>query len=97
MTQEIIHDWEKKTFPPRAKEALPTETFYNTGMMTFGNEPIEYGLMPVAHTDGDIFVHFMASNVLVVGDVVQAGQFPYLDYPTGELDPAECRWRIAPC
>src|SRR5438270_678366 len=24
MTQEIIHDWEKKVFPPRAKEALPT-------------------------------------------------------------------------
>jgi glyoxylase-like metal-dependent hydrolase (beta-lactamase superfamily II) len=29
MTQEIIHDWEKKIFPPRAKEAWPTEMFYN--------------------------------------------------------------------
>src|SRR3984885_11757767 len=26
MTQEIVHDWEKKVFPPRAKEALPTDT-----------------------------------------------------------------------
>ena len=34
MTQEIIHDWEKKVFPPRAKEALPTETFYTTRKMT---------------------------------------------------------------
>ena len=83
MTQEIIHDWEKKVFPPRAKAARPTETFYTTGMTTFGGEPIEYGLMPVAHTDGDIFVHFMQSNVLVIGDVVQAGKLPYLDYPTG--------------
>jgi cyclase len=83
MTQEIIHDWEKKVFPPRAKTALPTETFYTTGMTTFGGEPIEYGLMPVAHTDGDIFVHFLQSNVLVVGDVVQPGRLPYLDYPTG--------------
>jgi cyclase len=83
MTQEIIHDWEKKVFPPRAKIALPSETFYTTGAMTFGGEPIEYGLMPLAHTDGDIFVHFMQSNILVVGDVVQAGRFPYLDYPTG--------------
>jgi cyclase len=83
MTQEIIHDWEKKVFPPRAKIALPSETFFTTGMTTFGGEPIEYGLMPMAHTDGDIFVHFMQSNILVVGDVVQAGRFPYLDYPTG--------------
>jgi glyoxylase-like metal-dependent hydrolase (beta-lactamase superfamily II) len=83
MTQEIIHDWEKKVFPPRAKEALPTETFYTTGKTTFGGEPVEYGLMPVAHTDGDIYVHFTLSNVLVAGDAVQAGRLPMLDYPTG--------------
>jgi cyclase len=83
MTQEIIHDWEKKIFPPRAKPALPSQTFYTTGTMTFGNEQVEYGVMPFAHTDGDIFVHFMTSNVLAVGDVVQAGKLPYLDYPTG--------------
>jgi glyoxylase-like metal-dependent hydrolase (beta-lactamase superfamily II) len=83
MTQEIIHDWEKKVFPPRAKEALPAETFYTTGKTTFGGEPIEYGLMPMAHTDGDIYIHFTGSNVLVAGDVVQAGRLPMLDYPTG--------------
>jgi cyclase len=83
MTQEIIHDWEKKVFPPRAREAQPTETFYTTAKTTFGVEPIEYGLMPVAHTDGDIYVHFPLSNVLVAGDVVQAGKLPMLDFPTG--------------
>ncbi len=83
MTQEIIHDWEKKTYPIRAKEARPTETFYTTGKMTFGTEPIEYGLMNNAHTDGDIFVHFMQANIIAVGDAVQPGKFPYLDWPTG--------------
>jgi glyoxylase-like metal-dependent hydrolase (beta-lactamase superfamily II) len=86
MTQEIIHrweHWEEKVFPPRAKEALPTETFYATGKTTFGGEPVEYGLMPMAHTDGDIYVHFPQSNVLVAGDVVQPGKLPYLDFPTG--------------
>jgi len=83
MTQEIIHDWEKKVFPPRAKEALPTETFYTTGETTFGGEPVEYGLMPMAHTDGDIYIHFTRANVLVAGDVVQAGKLPMLDFPTG--------------
>ena len=83
MTQEIIHDWEEKVFPPRAKEALPTETFYTTGKTTFGGEPVRYGLMPMAHTDGDIYVHFPQANVLVAGDVVEPGKLPYLDFPTG--------------
>ena len=83
MTQEIIHDWEQKVFPPRAKDALPTETFYTTGKTTFGGEPVEYGLMPFAHTDGDIYVYFTQSNVLAAGDVVQAGRLPVLDFPTG--------------
>lgn len=81
MTQEIVHDWEKKTFPPRAKEAWPTETFYTTGKTTFGGEPIEYGFMPMAHADGDIYVHFQQSNVLAAGDAVQPGRLPYLDWP----------------
>ena len=83
MTQEILHDWEKKVFPPRAKEALPTETFYTTGKTVFGGEPIEYGLMPMAHTDGDIYVHFQQSNVLAAGDVVQPGKLPMLDWFSG--------------
>ena len=80
MTQEIIHDWEHKTYPPRAKSAQPTEAFYTTGKTTFAGEPIEYGLMPMAHTDGDIYVHFTKSNVLVVGDAVQPGRLPLLDW-----------------
>lgn len=86
MTQEIVHDWEKwetKIFPARAKEARPTETFYTTGKTTFGAEPVEYGLMAMAHTDGDIYVHFPQSNVLAVGDVIQAGRLPVLDFTTG--------------
>jgi glyoxylase-like metal-dependent hydrolase (beta-lactamase superfamily II) len=83
MTQEIIHDWEKKVFPPRAKEALPTDTFYTTGKTTFGAEVVEYGLLPMAHTDGDIYVYFPQSNVLVAGDAVQPGRLPLLDWPTG--------------
>ena len=83
MTQEINHDWEKKVYPPRIKEALPTETFYTTGKTTFRGEPIEYGLMPFAHTDGDIYVYFSQSNVLMAGDVVQPGRLPVLDWFTG--------------
>ena len=83
MTQEIIQDWDHKVFPPRAKEALPTETFYTTGKTTFAGEAVEYGLMQYAHTDGDIYIHFPQSNVLVAGDAVQPGRLPILDWFTG--------------
>jgi glyoxylase-like metal-dependent hydrolase (beta-lactamase superfamily II) len=83
MTQEIVHEWEHQIFPPRAKEALPTETFYTTAKTTFAGEPVEYGLLPTAHTDGDIYVFFPQSNVLVAGDAVQAGRLPALDWPCG--------------
>jgi glyoxylase-like metal-dependent hydrolase (beta-lactamase superfamily II) len=85
MTQEIIRDWEGGTvYPPRAKGALPTEAFRATsGEMTIGAERIEYGLLPQAHTDGDLFVHFKNTNVLAVGDAVQPGRLPTLDWFCG--------------
>jgi glyoxylase-like metal-dependent hydrolase (beta-lactamase superfamily II) len=75
--------WEKKRYKPRPDDALPTETFYNSGKVTFGNERIEYGYMPQAHTDGDIYIFFPQQNVLVAGDVLSVGQYPILDYVTG--------------
>jgi glyoxylase-like metal-dependent hydrolase (beta-lactamase superfamily II) len=85
MTQEIIRDWEGgKVYPPRAKTALPGEAFRAAaGEMAVGGERIEYGLLPQAHTDGDIFVHFKNANVLAVGDAVQPGRLPTLDWFCG--------------
>jgi cyclase len=85
MTQEIIRDWEGgRVYQPRAKAALPTETFRATsGEMVFGGERIEYGLLTQAHTDGDLFVHFRNANVLAVGDAVQPGRLPTLDWFCG--------------
>jgi cyclase len=85
MTQEIIRDWEGGTvYPPRAKAALPTQAFRATsGEMTIGVERIEYGLLTQAHTDGDLFVHFKNANVLAVGDAVQPGRLPTLDWFCG--------------
>jgi len=85
MTQEIIRDWEGgKVYPPRAKAALPAETFRApAGEMTFAGETIEYGLLTQAHTDGDIFIHFKNANVLAAGDAVQPGRLPTLDWFCG--------------
>jgi cyclase len=75
--------WQDRIYPPRPPEAFPTQTFYTSGQMTFGGEPIEYGYLMQAHTDGDIYVYFRNHNVLVAGGVVTVGRYPVLDYCTG--------------
>jgi len=51
--------------------------------LTVGDEPVEYGYMPQAHTDGDIYVFFRNANILVAGGVASADRWPVLDYQTG--------------
>ena len=33
---DILVEWENRTYPARPKNALPNQTFYTTGKMTFG-------------------------------------------------------------
>jgi cyclase len=76
--------WQKRTYEPHPKAALPNQTFY-TGpqKMTFAGQPIEYGYLMQAHTDGDIYVYFPGPNILMAGGVVSGGSYPILDYDTG--------------
>ena len=67
----------------RPKAAQPTETFRTSGSLKVGAEQIDYGHLPLAHTDGDIYVFFRASNVLAVGDVASPLRDPALDWFTG--------------
>ena len=67
----------------RPKVARPTETFLTTGSLTAGGEQIDYGYLTLAHTNGDIYVHFRNANVLAVGDVASPLRDPALDYLTG--------------
>ena len=71
----------------RPKTAHPTETFRTTGTLQVGTanypEVIDYGHLPLAHTDGDIYVFFKNSNVLAVGDVAAGLRDPALDWLTG--------------
>jgi cyclase len=67
----------------RPKAARPTETFLTTGSLKTGTEQIDYGYLPLAHTNGDIYVFFKTSNVIAVGDVASPLRDPALDYFTG--------------
>jgi cyclase len=79
---EINSKWQNRIFQPLPKEALPNQTFYSTGTLKFGGEQIDYGHLPQAHTDGDIYVFFRNANVLVASDVVSVGSYPIIDYST---------------
>ena len=67
----------------RPKAARPTETFLASGSRKARGEQIDYGHLTLAHTNGDIYVHFRNANVLAVGDVASPLRDPALDYVTG--------------
>ena len=72
----------------RPKAALPTETFRDHGSLKVssekaGNEEIDYGYLRMAHTSGDLYVHFKGANVIAVGDVASPLRDPELDWFTG--------------
>jgi glyoxylase-like metal-dependent hydrolase (beta-lactamase superfamily II) len=87
MSTEYYVDWENKTYEPRAAAALPTKTFYATDpqpiVIEIGDEEIEYGHLPEAHTDGDMYVKLRNRNVLATGGAVTVGEYPVIDYSTG--------------
>jgi glyoxylase-like metal-dependent hydrolase (beta-lactamase superfamily II) len=73
----------KNRVPSLPKEGRPTKITRGDGSMEFGGQQIEYGYMPAAHTDGDLFIHFPKLNLLAVGGVVSAEEWPLLDYKNG--------------
>ena len=69
--------------PALPQAARPTRTTRGDGSMEFAGQRIDYGYMPAAHTDSDLFVHFPGMNLLAVGGVASAEEWPLLDYRNG--------------
>ncbi|MGV3593380.1 MAG: MBL fold metallo-hydrolase [Gammaproteobacteria bacterium] len=67
----------KPALPPAART---TRSFYTQDSLQAGSETIDAGYLPLAHTDGDIYVFFREANVLAVGDVVSPARDPGLDW-----------------
>jgi cyclase len=73
----------ERPWGPLPAQALPNETVFDGGTFTFGDEQVEYGYLLQAHTDGDLYVFFPKSNVLVTGGAVSGEGWPIIDYRTG--------------
>jgi glyoxylase-like metal-dependent hydrolase (beta-lactamase superfamily II) len=82
LTTDVDSKWEGRVYQPLPKVAQPNKTFYTDGTLQFGGERIDYGYLPQAHTDGDIYVFFRNANVLVAADIAATGAYPVIDYIT---------------
>lgn len=68
---------------PLPEAARPTQTTRAEGTLELAGRRIDYGYLPAAHTDGDLYVHIPERNVLAVGGVLSAESWPLLDYRNG--------------
>ena len=62
---------------------LPVETVYEHGSARIGGQPVEYGYLIAAHTDGDIHVTFPVQNVIAIGDILSPNADPVFDWYGG--------------
>jgi len=63
---------------------LPTDTFFGVSkQIRFNDEPIDVLYEPNAHTDGDVLVSFRKSDVLCVGDIINANRYPIIKTEEG--------------
>ena len=87
MSTKFYVEWEDRYYQRRPKAAWPNKTFFSSDpqplALEIGKARVEYGHLPEAHTDGDIYVRFPEQNVIVAGGTVTAGRYPVLDYITG--------------
>lgn len=70
-------------FPPSPAGALPQLTFKDGFQLFFNNEELALGYIPPAHTDTDIYIHYLKGNVLHMGDIWFNGFYPFIDASTG--------------
>jgi glyoxylase-like metal-dependent hydrolase (beta-lactamase superfamily II) len=78
--------------PALPKEARPTKTVRGDGSMDWPalserseskGVRIDYGYMPAAHTDSDIYLYMPSLNLAAAGGVVSAEEWPLIDWRSG--------------
>jgi glyoxylase-like metal-dependent hydrolase (beta-lactamase superfamily II) len=76
-TEQFNEAFEMK-FPASPPEALPALTFEEAQLHVNGEE-LHLVAVPPAHTDGDLIIHFVRSNIVHCGDLVSNGFYPNID------------------
>jgi glyoxylase-like metal-dependent hydrolase (beta-lactamase superfamily II) len=83
LSHSVYADSFDRAREPLPEVARPTKTTRGDGSLDLADQKVDYGYLPAAHTDGDLFVHFPQSNVLAAGGVVSGEKWPLLDWRNG--------------
>jgi glyoxylase-like metal-dependent hydrolase (beta-lactamase superfamily II) len=81
-TDQFMAAFDEKV-PASPKVALPVVTFTESLSLHLNGEEIRAFHVANAHTDGDIILRFMKSNVVHMGDVFFNGMYPFIDIDSG--------------
>jgi cyclase len=68
---------------PMPRHAIPNFTFEGSFNMDFNGQTLQMYHLPGGHTAGDVIVYFSGSNVLMLGDLLFADNFPFVDVSQG--------------
>ena len=72
--------------PAAAEATLPSDTYYGEALKFshfFNGEGVQLFHPATAHTDGDSFVYFRGSDVIVSGDLFVTTTYPFIDAGRG--------------
>ncbi|MFC2102383.1 MBL fold metallo-hydrolase [Bacteroidota bacterium] len=78
--EQLLLGRKKPAFPEYAQ---PNITFSDRMTIRFNGQDVELIHLEGGHTGGDILVWFPEANVLVMGDLIFADNFPYVDVDHG--------------
>ena len=79
--QNVLNRMDKAGVP---QKSWPLNTFVEDSKdFHFNNEPVFMHHAKAAHTDGDLFVHFPRSDVIVAGDLFMTTTYPVIDVKNG--------------
>ncbi len=83
MSADQFIEFIKSTQPAFPKAALPVVTFAQGLTFHLNGDEMRVTHIPRAHTDGDAIVHFVASDVIHMGDVYFSNMYPVIDTSSG--------------
>jgi glyoxylase-like metal-dependent hydrolase (beta-lactamase superfamily II) len=80
----IAHDnVRKRIIEDKSEEYWPIVTFDQSLSIHLNGEEIRALHYPAGHTDGDVVIYFVSSNVVHMGDLFFSGYLPYVDLDSG--------------
>lgn len=84
MTKDtIIADWDGWHRTPAQATAMPDQSFTDSMVLSVGTRTVVLLHVPGAHTDGDVMVWIPQEDLLHVGDLVEPGGPPFIDWWAG--------------